>query len=89
MSVNSFVDALHERAEDVLDRCTRCGGCFEVCPMTAPADLAGRNAAEVVTACCPHAIASVAVTRPSGPFLSLISNTICWASSRFRCEAHP
>jgi len=49
MSVNSFADALHERAEDVLDRCTRCGGCFEVCPMTAPAGLTERDAVTVVT----------------------------------------
>lgn len=49
MSVSSFAEALEHRTEDVLDRCTRCGGCFDVCPMTEPAGLAGRNAADVVT----------------------------------------
>jgi len=44
----TFADALHHRAQDVLDRCTRCGRCFEVCPMTGPAGLADRKAAEVV-----------------------------------------
>jgi len=43
----TFAEALEARAQDVLDRCTRCGRCFEVCPMTAPAGLAGRNAGEV------------------------------------------
>ena len=49
MSVTSFADALEQRAEDVLDRCTRCGGCFDVCPMTEPAGLTERNAADVVS----------------------------------------
>ena len=44
----SFAEALRSRTQDVLDNCTRCGRCFEVCPMTAPAGIADRNAAEVV-----------------------------------------
>jgi Fe-S oxidoreductase len=44
----SFAEDLKSRTQDVLDNCTRCGRCFEVCPMTAPAGLAGRNAADVV-----------------------------------------
>jgi Fe-S oxidoreductase len=44
----SFAEALRARAQDVLDSCTRCGRCFEVCPMTAPAGIAGRNAPEAV-----------------------------------------
>ena len=44
----SFAEDLKLRTQDVLDNCTRCGRCFEVCPMTAPAGIAGRNAAEVV-----------------------------------------
>ena len=47
-TVPDFAQALKSRAQDVLDSCTRCGRCFEVCPMTAPAGLAGRNAGEVV-----------------------------------------
>ena len=44
----TFAEALQARAQDVLDSCTRCGRCFEVCPMTAPAGIADRNAAGVV-----------------------------------------
>lgn len=44
----TFAQALEARTQDVLDRCTRCGGCFEVCPMTAPAGLAEHDAAGVV-----------------------------------------
>src|SRR5688572_32119737 len=44
----TFAQALEGRAQEVLDRCTRCGRCFEVCPMTAPAGLADRKAADVV-----------------------------------------
>ncbi len=44
----SFAKALEARTQDVLDSCTRCGRCFEVCPMTAPAGIADKNAANVV-----------------------------------------
>lgn len=44
----SFGQALEARTQEVLDRCTRCGGCFEVCPMTGPAQIADRKAADVV-----------------------------------------
>ncbi|MBI3043380.1 MAG: (Fe-S)-binding protein [Betaproteobacteria bacterium] len=44
----TFAESLAARAQDVLDRCTRCGRCFEVCPMTAPAGIADRSAADVV-----------------------------------------
>ncbi|HEY7658744.1 MAG TPA: (Fe-S)-binding protein [Burkholderiales bacterium] len=44
----SFAEALRARTQDVLDNCTRCGRCFEVCPMTAPAGIAGRSAPDVV-----------------------------------------
>ena len=53
MSVSSngraFVDSLSERTDDVLDACTRCGKCVEVCPMIEPAGLDAANAAEIVT----------------------------------------
>jgi Fe-S oxidoreductase len=49
MSFPAFADALDQRAEDILDRCTRCGGCFEVCPMPEPAGLGGRAATDVVS----------------------------------------
>lgn len=44
----TFAEALQDRVQDVLDGCTRCGRCFEVCPMTGPAALARRNPHEVV-----------------------------------------
>ena len=44
----TFADALEARTQDVLDNCTRCGRCFEVCPMTAPAGIADKKAADVV-----------------------------------------
>jgi Fe-S oxidoreductase len=43
----SFSEALAARSRAVLDGCTSCGRCFEVCPMTAPAGLAGREASAV------------------------------------------
>jgi heterodisulfide reductase subunit D len=44
----SFTEALEARTRDVLDRCTQCGRCFEVCPMTAPAGIASAEAKTVV-----------------------------------------
>jgi len=45
---DTFAAALQARTHDVLDNCTSCGRCFEVCPMPAPAGLAGEQAADVV-----------------------------------------
>src|SRR3979409_340592 len=47
--VTCFCEALEARSQDVVDRCTRCGGCFEVCPMTVPAGIAHNNSTEIVT----------------------------------------
>src|SRR5215207_5355850 len=44
---SDFAEALHARAEDVLDRCTSCGACFDICPMTGPVGLDAENAAGV------------------------------------------
>ena len=44
----SFAEALQARTQDVLDSCTSCGRCFEVCPMPAPAGIADNKAADVV-----------------------------------------
>jgi Fe-S oxidoreductase len=35
----SFLDALHERVDDILDSCTRCGKCVVACPMIEPAGI--------------------------------------------------
>ena len=48
MSATTFAEALQDRVQDVLDSCTRCGRCFEVCPMTAPAGLADTSPPDVV-----------------------------------------
>ena len=46
----SFADALSARADDVLKRCTSCGTCFDVCPMTGPAGLGEQNGGIVTAA---------------------------------------
>jgi Fe-S oxidoreductase len=48
MSVSSFAEALDARTQDVLDKCTRCGGCYEICPTTIPAGVAGHDPQRVV-----------------------------------------
>ena len=35
----SFDQALHLRVADILDRCTACGACAEICPMPGPAGI--------------------------------------------------
>jgi Fe-S oxidoreductase len=39
MDAPSMEVALRDRVAEILDRCTRCGACVEVCPMPAPAGL--------------------------------------------------
>jgi len=50
MSEATFAAALDARAAEVLDRCTACGKCFEVCPMTGPAGLAANDSGAVTSA---------------------------------------
>jgi Fe-S oxidoreductase len=45
----TFAEALEARTQDILERCTSCGRCFEVCPMTAPAGIAGANPSDTVS----------------------------------------
>ena len=39
MQKAGFEEALTSRVDDMLDACTKCGKCFEVCPIAEPADL--------------------------------------------------
>jgi len=39
MDAPTLEHALHDQVADILDRCTRCGACAEVCPMPGPAGL--------------------------------------------------
>ncbi|MBV8574203.1 MAG: 4Fe-4S binding protein, partial [Acetobacteraceae bacterium] len=43
MDAPTLDQALHARAADILDRCTACGRCAEVCPMPGPAGLDTTN----------------------------------------------
>ena len=45
----AFAASLAERAAGVLDACTRCGRCVEVCPMVEPAGLDAAQAPDIVS----------------------------------------
>ena len=47
-AVDVFETALSHRVEQMLDACTRCGKCFEVCPITGPAGVAGADPAATI-----------------------------------------
>jgi Fe-S oxidoreductase len=49
MDVSPLQLALRGQVDDILDRCTACGACAEVCPMPGPADL-GAAGAKALTA---------------------------------------
>jgi len=42
-----FGEALEIRRQEILDRCTQCGDCFDICPMTGPAGLKERDPSTV------------------------------------------
>jgi Fe-S oxidoreductase len=44
----SFESALNERVDDMLDACTRCGKCVEVCPSVGPAGVEGALPTDVI-----------------------------------------
>jgi Fe-S oxidoreductase len=44
-----FESALTARVDDMLEACTKCGACFEVCPIAAPAGLGDADAKAVVS----------------------------------------
>jgi Fe-S oxidoreductase len=48
MTDPGFEAALNERVGDMLDACTRCGKCVEVCPSVPPANIGGSSPTEVI-----------------------------------------
>jgi Fe-S oxidoreductase len=48
--VNSMTDLIHVETERILSACTRCGRCFEVCPVTSYAGLPPETSGEAVVA---------------------------------------
>ena len=46
---DAFVNAIEVRVGEILDRCTQCGKCVEVCPTAAPAGIDTREPAAIVT----------------------------------------
>lgn len=44
-----FTEALDIRMEEITSACTQCGKCFEACPMTAPAGIAGEDPKAVLS----------------------------------------
>jgi len=49
MNDSAFETALGERVEDMLDACTRCGKCVEVCPSVKPAGIAETRPEDIIT----------------------------------------
>ena len=56
-------DALTARTQDLFDRCTQCGTCFSVCPMTAPAGIA--DAEPVATVAGVHGLIRTGTGSPA------------------------
>jgi Fe-S oxidoreductase len=49
MSEISFETALDARVEEMLDACTRCGKCVEVCPSVTPAGITDATAGDIIS----------------------------------------
>ena len=49
MNESSFEMALGERVEDMLDACTRCGKCVEVCPSVKPAGISDTRPEDIIS----------------------------------------
>ena len=49
MTELSFEAALNDRVSDMLDACTRCGKCVEVCPSAEPANITRASSATVIS----------------------------------------
>ena len=48
MNEMTFESALSVRTEEMIDACTRCGKCVEICPVTAPAGVGAAGPQEVI-----------------------------------------
>ncbi|WP_245516977.1 MULTISPECIES: (Fe-S)-binding protein [unclassified Mesorhizobium] len=48
MNETSFETALGERVQDMVDACTRCGKCVEVCPSVAPAGISDARRGDLI-----------------------------------------
>ena len=46
---DAFITALDVRVGEILDRCTSCGKCVEVCPTAGPAGIDTREPTAIVT----------------------------------------
>jgi Fe-S oxidoreductase len=49
MSETAFEEALHARTAEMLDACTKCGKCVEICPVTVPAGVGAASPASVIS----------------------------------------
>src|SRR4051812_5165990 len=49
MQDTGFEQALSGRVDDMVDACTKCGKCFEVCPIAEPAGLGGADPEAVIS----------------------------------------
>ena len=49
MPESAFETALAARTSDMLDACTRCGKCVEICPMTGPAGVGAAAPKDVIS----------------------------------------
>src|ERR1017187_6458272 len=49
MNEISFETALGRRVDDMLDACTKCGKCVEVCPSVGPAGISEANQKDVIS----------------------------------------
>src|ERR1700733_15355408 len=45
----SFETALGERVDDMLEACTRCGKCVEVCPSVRPAGISAASSEDIIS----------------------------------------
>ncbi|MBI2357354.1 MAG: (Fe-S)-binding protein, partial [Deltaproteobacteria bacterium] len=48
-SSDAFIATLDARVREILDRCTRCGRCVEVCPTAGPAGIDTREPSAIVS----------------------------------------